>query len=498
MNRRAWHWCARITRPPSARAELCVWLALIVAVVAIRVYLAHLVPFAIWSRDAGSYAQSAARWLKSGDWETDPRRGPVYSLLIAACVKCLGHIDSVMAVQHVLGGIAVLLGIVVLRALWGRAALVPVALCGYAYAVYGLPVCMEHLVRNETLLFFFGTLAFAAWFFAIRRQTAWMLVLSGIAGALVMLTKSVYAPFPLLVIAGCLVAGRQKWKQAAMFAAGFALPYLGVRALNSATHSHRPPEPQSGILLYGRTAQFTQLDGGIEPDLKAAIRAEIEDYRRLPALNNNIILKRTVVPHLKVILQSRGETPADLNKLCRRLALEAIETHKPAYTKQVLRDCERLLFYTCAKLKSPNDDDLASLEKLLQRPEPEDSVIDAQSTLNQVQALKGRHLFAKYHRWIYSAWLFRFAPVLLTSLLLPWLVWRERGELRVWWFGGAGVWYFTIVLLCTVGRPMDRYVIPALPVMFWTLGSTIAVAWQWLARTSLARTENSLHFPAPL
>ena len=41
----------------------------------------------------------------------------------------------------------------------------------------------------------------------------------------------------------------------------------------------------------------------------------------------------------------------------------------------------------------------------------------------------------------------------------------------------AASWWFLIVLLCTVGRPLSRYLLPVVPLMFWTLGSAVALAW---------------------
>ena len=44
----------------------------------------------------------------------------------------------------------------------------------------------------------------------------------------------------------------------------------------------------------------------------------------------------------------------------------------------------------------------------------------------------------------------------------------------------AASWWFLIVLLCTVGRPLSRYLLAVVPVMFWTLGFRVALAWNWL------------------
>ncbi len=480
----------RASREPGWKAEVAVWIALIAVTIGIRACLVSLVPFAVWTDDAGSYAAAASRWLTTGVWVSDGRRGPVYSLLIAGCMKVFGTIDSLMIVQHVMGAVAVLLTMVVLRLLHGRAALWPLAACSYAYAVYALPISLEHLVRNETVLVFCSTVALVAWFCAIHSGAAWWYVLAGFAGSITALTKSIFAPFPLLVVGAILFAG---WRtpgpaffRVVLFAVGLALPHLGVRALNATSPWLEPREPQSGILLFGRTAQFTHLEGGIEPEMKAIIRPDIESYRQLPKLDNNVIVNRTAVPRLRDTLTKRGKTPADLDRLCRSLAVEAIMHHKLAYLRQILSDCHQLHFTTAKNYKIPKSDAIESLESLLQKSGSAPSVVDIPATLAKARAIKDRQHFAGYYRWTSTSWLFRIAPVLLTSLLLPWLIWQARGEMRLWWMGCAGLWYFTVVLLCTVGRPMDRYVLPMAPVMFWALGSGVVLGWQALTRRALS------------
>ncbi len=89
--------------------------------------------------------------------------------------------------------------------------------------------------------------------------------------------------------------------QVLIFALAFGVPYMGAKVFKHKTLGiDRSDEPQDGVLLYGRTAQFTYLDGGIEPDLKTQIRAQVEAYQREvfgdgkkpPHLNNNEILKK--------------------------------------------------------------------------------------------------------------------------------------------------------------------------------------------------------------
>src|ERR1700728_249903 len=90
-------------------AEPVAWAFLIAVTIGMRLYLIHLLPVGLWSKDAGSYAYSAFRWIHTGIWETDPRRGPIYSMLIALCGKLWGSIYSLMILQHIMGICAILL-----------------------------------------------------------------------------------------------------------------------------------------------------------------------------------------------------------------------------------------------------------------------------------------------------------------------------------------------------------------------------------------------------
>ena len=78
------------------------------------------------------------------------------------------------------------------------------------------------------------------------------------------------------------------------------------------------------------------------------------------------------------------------------------------------------------------------------------------------------------------AWLFAWWPVLWTSLGVTALAIFQRGKRQLWWITAAVSWWFLIVLLCTVGRPLSRYLMPVVPIMFWTLGTYLAMAWSWL------------------
>jgi len=469
---------------PTRSAEVIIWALLILCTVLVRAYLVHLIPVAIWSDDAGSYVASAFKWVHTGVWSTDPRRGPIYSLLISACAKPTGNIDSVMIVQHCLGGISILLSMAALRCLYGRRLLVPMALCSYAYAVYVLPVYLEHLIRNETVLFTCSSLAFVFWLLAIKLERPHLLWISGIAAGILMCTKSVFGPFPAVVFLGSLYYWRATPRQAAkfalIFAVAFVLPSAGVKVLKGVTHYKALPQPQAGILFYARTAQFTVLDGGIEPEIKEQIRKEVEDYRALPKLDNNLIIYHTIVPHLRSILFPQGKTPAYVNNLCMRMALEGISHNKLAYAKQVLHDLERLHLKGGYRLDSPKPKDLSSVAEKLQEHETPDALMRVDQTIAQLKANDTPNHFKIFHRIGKSSWLFSFVPVLLTSLLLPLILWRTRDRIQLFWFGAAAVWYFTMVLLSTVGRPLDRYLIPSVPVMFFALSTGVIYAWQWL------------------
>ena len=74
------------------------------------------------------------------------------------------------------------------------------------------------------------------------------------------------------------------------------------------------------------------------------------------------------------------------------------------------------------------------------------------------------------------------SPVFLTSLLLPLLGYVTRGRQRLFWLGNVVLWYYYLVLLSTVGRPLDRYLMPVLPIMFWTISASLNLGWQRVLR----------------
>lgn len=451
------------------------------AVFGIRAYLFHLLPTYLWSKDSGSYARSAFEWLETGKWETDPRRGPVYSLFLAGCLRLWGDFNSVIIVQHLLGSAAVLASFALLQHLAKPAPLAAFFLCGYAYAVFGGILHMGHLIRNETLLLVFGSAALISWYAALESgKTRWLLV-SGIANALITITKNIYLPLPIFILGAIFWRYRVDWRKMAVHAGiymvGLSLPFGCARFIKPKTK-----EPQEGFLLYARVAQFTVLDEGIEPALKEIIRPDIEAYRQLPKLDNNVILKRTAVPKINQFCKLRGQTMADSNKLCRTLALEAILAHPKEYALQVLGDFLHLQFKNATRINKPDEEDALSNAKLLRNTADAKWTHPPQSiTLSESSGRVGH--FSIYRRITSQAWLFSQAPVFLTTLLLPVFIWFTREQRRVWWLGLAALWYFTLALNSTVGRPMDRYLIPVAPIMFWTLGA----AALWLSNLGLAQ-----------
>ena len=474
----------RFLTQPSRAAEIAGWILLIAVIVAARVYMTHLLPGYLWSKDSKGYAWPAIQWLEKGYWENDPKRGPVYSLVIAGCLKLGGSFDSVIVFQHVLGGLVVLGCTLVLRMMCGRRAHWPVIACGLALAVYGQVLFLEHLVRNDLLLLAFSFGAFVAWhFFRERGKLGW-LVVCGLSAALLALSRNVLAPFPFVVLVALVWDARRTPKtaltHAVIFLASLALPIFGAKVFRQLTVHDQPPQPQPGAMLFARVAQFTVLDGGIEPEVKALIRADIEAYRKLEKLDNNEILVRTAVPKLRDLYARLGKKPADVDALCWRLAGEAIRAHPGGYARQCGRDFLDVQMRLGTSATNPSSGDIRAAGKSL-ASEPPWPQLRAPETLRALEpAMQSGHLAG--YKWMNEqAWLFSRAPVLWTSLGVTALALFRRGKMRWWWITAAVSWWFLIVLLCTVGRPLSRYLLPVVPIMFWTLGTAVALAWNWLA-----------------
>ncbi|HEY5893792.1 MAG TPA: hypothetical protein VIT91_11225 [Chthoniobacterales bacterium] len=463
------------------------WVLVLTAVVLPRVLLQRAVPVYLFTDDSHSYLLSAFNWAEGGDWETSPRRGAVYSLLIGLALRLFQDLNAVVWIQHVLGAAAVCLAIAYFRSFVPARWFLPGVLASLAYAVLGYPVYVEHMIRSETLLWLFSTLAFAAWGWFLRSKQGWLMVLAGYGFGTATLIKNLLLPFAVVVAACIVLDKRDAWglrgRRIALLLLGIALPYIVNEGINRLSDYTPEPAPQSGILLYGRVAQWTVLDSGKHLEVKQLIRPDIESYRLLPRLNNNIILKRTAVPHIKAWLEARGGSRADLDRLCRDLAFEAILSDFPRYLGQVWNDCVRLHWRMGFILDEPHEEDLEDARVSTTKMKHQSPMLRQQEALDKLADPALDQALRPYRAVASKAWLFGWHPVLLTSLLLPVLVFFDPCRARrPFWVTAAAVWYFNVLIICTVGRPMQRYLVAGLPIIFWTLSASVLFLCMWLAR----------------
>jgi len=478
-----------LAQPPLV-LEISLWVLLVAATAGMRIYLCHLLPAYFWSDDGNSYAGPAFHWLNTGELVFDGRRGPVYTLLIAAALKTFGTVLSVIWFQHVLNALAILCTVAVARIWSGRASVLPLFACGVALALYGLPLHLGHLIRNETMLFFFSSMALGAWWLALKYDRAGWYFLAALATTLLSMTKNVFVVFPLVLVASVLVFSGPGWRtrgiRLAILVAGLALPVVALKIHDLTAKRVAVPEPQAGILFFGRTAQWTKLDGGTDQDLKEIIRADIEAYRRLPKLDNNIIIKRTAVPHLWKALQARHQTPTDLDHLCRKFAMEAVRDQPGAWGRQILGDLETLQLRAGVKNEFPSDKQIIDAQKSLREYAGPSRRLHPTMDGERMEAILASRLegdpFHFFHRCLDHSWLFQDYPVLFTTLALLLVFLFTRGKARFFFLGIAAVWFSNMVLLSTVGRPLERYLMPLVPIMFWAMSGIILVAWLALLR----------------
>lgn len=504
----------RLPPPPSPRGELLVWLSLAALAAGLRLYVACHLPTYLWTRDSGSYVAPAFDWLETGRWVTNPRRGPVYSLVIAWVLQAGGNFLTLVNLQAVLGFVTASLTVAFARWRLGRAAIWPVAVCALFYAAYPMPIYLERLIRNETLLTFFATICFGAARLALGEErgdwerAGWTL-LAGLAGGFVHVIKAIFPVLPLLLAAGFAWQQRKRPALAALLAVGFAAAFFAPKAASKfydrASGTRRLPEPEDGIMFYGRTAQWTVLEGGFEPAIKAQVRDQVERYaeryRKTGKLDNNEIIKRTVTPSLKTILQKErpGFTPADLNRFCWRLGFEAAWHHPGAYLWQMTRDFAYLNFITAhrfenfrpAEMKTAASDATRYFAANYQGHHPDAGRAFALPTMNEViragAAGRGWRVFDHWNDFWRRARIL--SPVFLTGVLLPLLCYFTRRDERLYWVGVTLLWYYYLLLLSTVGRPLDRYLMPMAPLVFWALSTALALWWCRLSggRLSLRR-----------
>ncbi|MEZ5405075.1 MAG: hypothetical protein R3F23_02520 [Verrucomicrobiia bacterium] len=472
--------------PLAKRVEITLWILFLGCTLAVRYYFIHFFPTYIWSKDSSSYVDTAFQWINSGVWETDIRRGPVYSLFVGLILKIVPNLSAIMIAQHILGAIAIILAVVLFCRIYPSDTRWLILLCGAAYGLYELPLYLEHLIRNETLLLIFATGALGAWTMALHslHPSRWLLI-SGLSAGLLTLTKNIFLPFPFLVITVLLYL-RFKNKRtfllpALAFIGSFFLPYIAVYFQHSSAPDKTERSSYAGVQFYGRVAQWTYLEGGLYPEIKTLIRKPVETYRKFKKLDNNVVIKKLIVPVIEEHLKTQGKGFTEVDRICLNLAFEAIRKNPGLFTKQVLNDLYKLHFrcgYQSRLLKAHDLRDLIEDMEQISRPDP---MMDYDATMQTLHQQVEVNNFSSYYRFIKMAWLFEiFPPALLTTLLLPLLFFFDRTPMRFFWLTVAGVWFFNIILLATVGRPLNRYFVPLAPLMFWTL--TGALIWLWQQR----------------
>jgi hypothetical protein len=468
-----------------ARAEWLVWALVVAAAAAPRIWLAQLCPAYIWSSDSAGYLFPALRWLGGEAWLSDPRRGPLYSGFLAGVIRVAGDLTAAVHVQQALGAVTAIGLAVLLRARFGKRALVPVLLCGVSAGLYGLPVYLGHLIRNETLLFVFTSAAIAGLLLGLdpgaRGRLAW-LVAAGFFGALVNLTKNVFLPWPLLGLVAVAWPGRRAaagWVvPAAAFLIGYALPTGGAKVAERAWPGSVGGVSYAGIQLYGRVAQWTVLDGGLHPEIKEAIRPLVLEYRSREKPDNNWVIKRGIIPVIGKTIGDTGER--SLDRICRELAVEAIRANPREFAAQAAGDFGDFLFEMGWKEEVPEAKTFPKMAGNLERIAGTHPSMRLECVVPFYRSVE-KDRFRDFYRLIKGAVIFEaWPPVLVTSLLLFALFAFDRAG-RPFWFAVAGIWFFNLVLLSTVGKPMHRYLMPLVPVMFLAMGAAACRIWLFLA-----------------
>ena len=135
----------------------------------------------------------------------------------------------------------------------------------------------------------------------------------------------------------------------------------------------------------------------------------------------------------------------------------------------------------------PSRNDIMGGKQSLKELRLQDTLVDIPGMTRHLDEAATENRFALYYAFVSVSFFRWLGPVLLTSLLLPYLFWKAKDTLCPWWFGLSGVWYFNIVMLCTVGRPLTRYLIPIVPIMFWTLTAGAALLWESQRRRTGAK-----------
>ncbi len=422
----------------------------------------------------------------------------MYSLFMAAIIKTGGTLKTVADAQAIVGILTTLLTVAFIRIRITVKCIYPLAVCALFYVFYGMPLELERLIRNETCLVFFATLAFGSWWCGLRDGSWAWIAICGLSAGLMHLLKGIFPVFPVIVIGLLGWSLRKDPRRFALLAVTFLLlfflPTVSSKLYSRISKTQRPAEPEDGQMFLGRTAQWVYLEpGGVLPDIKARIRDQVqayaERYRRTGKLDNNEIVKRTVVPTLKtIIVDERGGTLVDVNRVSWQIGLEAAAHHPFAYLRQFIHDlyylnfisAQRMTFFEPKQLQDASRDAAIYADAKGREDPLTERIFELKASQTALHRAENQHsAIQRLARFLHAFGRLRLlSPVFLTTAALPLLVYATSGRERLFWLGNLLLWFYYLALLSTVGRPLDRYLMPVVPIMFWAITTSACLAWQ--------------------
>ena len=168
--------------------------------------------------------------------------------------------------------------------------------------------------------------------------------------------------------------------------------------------------------------------------------------------------------------------------------MEAVRDQPQAWGRQILGDLETLQMRAGVKNEFPSDKQIIDAQKSLREYAGPNRRLHPTMEGERMEAILASRLegdsFHFFHRCLDHSWLFQDYPGLFTTLALLLVFLFTGGKTRFFFVGIAAVWFSNMVLLSTVGRPLERYLMPLVPIMFWAMSGVILVAWLALLRVA--------------
>ncbi len=450
------------------RGEFACWLAVAVAAIATRAWMAVAIPLAL----VHDGSLSALRTLTETP-VLEPRGGWLFTGVLALLAPSGPALVTLVWAQHATVLLALGAMFFALRVTLGRWATIPLAACALGCCLHGMPIYLAHTILPGALQFALTALAISLWALRLAGWPSFFAFAAALAASLQGVNALLSWPLVATILLHELIAPRptmQRLATAGCAALGAALPIVIAACLAPpAPRSFLNPSPQIPFIYASIAHLDTELDDA-PPDARKALAPLLQGTPGMSPAERTTHFHSTVYRTLNHLRPD----PTERDALCMRLARDILARKPLAACAAWSRQIRALLCRGSDNVDYPGEPDLRRTARYTQKRTEGPAAEIHRRASALLPRFEGRHP-AGAPEWL--VWFLAILPPILatTTILVACLAARSR----LWrWLaiGCLAFWLPALIRFGLLDEAGGRDIVGLLPIAMLTLSAAIAAA----------------------